>query len=61
LKTSIKVTHLKIEVVNSDTLVNSDDDLLSNLQISPIEDLELLPLETREVSNGLSVQISSLF
>ncbi|KAA1076176.1 hypothetical protein PGT21_035449 [Puccinia graminis f. sp. tritici] len=60
LKTSIKVTHLDIKVANSDTPVNSDDDLLSNLEITPIEDLELLPLETREISVKLLCKRASM-
>jgi len=49
LRTSIKVTHIRITVTSSDS-VDQSDDLPSNLEITPIDDLELIPLEKREIS-----------
>lgn len=52
----MKVTHIRIKVANSDS-VDQTDDIPSNLEITPIDDLELIPLEKREVSKCLIVSI----
>ncbi|PLW17316.1 hypothetical protein PCANC_14138 [Puccinia coronata f. sp. avenae] len=49
LQTGIKVTHIDIQVANSDP-TDQADDLSSSLEIAPVDDLELLPLEKREIS-----------
>jgi hypothetical protein len=56
LQTGIKVTHIDIQVANSDP-TDQADDLSSSLEIAPVDDLELLPLEKREASYSSQIQI----